>query len=616
MKKPLKLIAALTAAIMSLSSLVAVVQAEETSNDTLVLMDATDTERYDDTTKFSGVTLNTNKHYTYEDRAASARFKIKANKSNTAKFYFDEAVDVTKYTTMVFRMYSDKATGNLINFLLYDEAGEKYWRLNANQNWTGWKDVRFALNATMNFTSWDANKSITASDAIGSVQLNLGGWSNSANILAANIYIDSIFVNNDFVLDSRGLSNTLNTNKDTTHLGEVYASSAKISVDAGKEGSLHSGRGNGTDRLQESWGTVDISKFKTLNANIYNVNAASDANLHMVVYSQADRTGNYYAYDLPLTWTGWKTVSIDLDAPAHTKTSVDGAGDPRKVMSCFALNVGAWSHKNNAVTNVECYVDCVWFSEEEGSNVIFDAADGESIDIFGMTETEVGGVPAGDFAGTGENVIKETSLRKSLLDYGIAKDWTSYDKLTMLVYANDYDDGDVLEIVPRKDSDNYFIYKLPIDWSGWKEISVPLKSFEMVGTASWDNIMKFTRSYGKYGGSQTSEYTDLCFDKIVLQKTNDTALTGNLAIEKDKMGIYSAKATMLTSERNVPYEIFLAATGSDGVFKSVVSDSAASTGLKRVDLTASYTPDDNADIKAMLWDSVSGMKPYTAPVSR
>ena len=619
MKKPVKIIAALAAAIMSLSGLTAVQAAEqETAGNTLVLVDCTDTARYDGTI-FKNAVLNENKQYTYGDRAASARFKINAGKSQTVYFNLDEAVDLSAYRTFTVRAYSDAATGNPVNLTMYDEDGTKYWRCVFNQNWTGWKDLKFAINPTMSFTNWGANNGAADVASIKQIDLNEGGWSTSASILACNLYIDSIFVTDETTIgDGEGLRKLFNVSKDTTYIGDYNSSSVKLSVAAGKSGTLKSGRGNGTDRLASTEISQDISEYKTINCNVYNETADSSSTLHLCIYTQPDAAGNYYVYDVPLDWTGWKTVTADLDKPSHSKlTAVTDTADvqynPRTHMEGFAVNSGAW-HVNAA--DVTCYVDSVWFSKDNGSNVIFDGSDSDSIAIFGLGASTVNDVPVGDFQGTGEAIQRYNSGRKTLLDFGIAKDWTEYDKLTMLVYANDYDDGDVLEIVPYVSGSAYYIYKLPIDWSGWKEISIPLSDFEQKGNISWSNIERFVLSYGKYGGSQTSVNTDLCFDKIVLQKDGDGSLTGNLVIEKDNMGIYTAKATILTSERNIPYELILSAKSKDNVFKTAATDSDSSNGFLRVDLSAEYTPDDDADIKAMLWNSVSDMKPYLESVVR
>jgi hypothetical protein len=451
--------------------------------------------------------------------------------------------------------------------------------------------------------------------------LNIGGWSTSATA-DTNLYIDSVVALKDTRLigDGDALRKLFNVNSGyTEQLAEYNISAPKLTVAAGKSGTLKTGRGNGTDRLYESGDNTafrDISGFTTMKARIYNTTADASSVVHLGVYTQPDATGNYYIYDVPLDWTGWKTVTVDLDKPTHNKlTAVTDTTDeqynPRTHMEGFAVNMGAW-HTNPS--DMTIYVDSVWFDKDAGGNVILDASDETSVSNMNLTTTEILGVKAADFQGTGEAVQKYNSTRKTLLDLGITKDWSGYDKLSMLVYANDYEEGDVLEIVPYVSGSAYYIYKLPVDWDGWKEIQIPLADFEQVGDISRNKIEKFILSYAKYADSQTSDSEDLCFDKIVLQKNGDDPLTGVVTLDKNNKGVYEIKGTFLTDSSDVPFSV-IASEQTDGVFTSATVYETASTNANRADINTTYKAS-SADAKIMVWSGAASLKPLMPAFER
>jgi hypothetical protein len=167
-----------------------------------------------------------------------------------------------------------------------------------------------------------------------------------------------------------------------------------------------------------------------------------------------------------------------------------------------------------------------------------------------------------------------------------------------------------LEVVPYVSGSAYYIYKLPIDWDGWKEIQIPLADFEQVGDISWSKIEKLVLSYGKYGGSKTSDSEDLSFEKIVLQKDGDAPLTGVVNMEKNDMGVYEISGTFLTEDSEVPYSVILAEK-NEGLFGSASIANTASTKANRADIETTYTPSE-ANVKVMVWSGVESLKPVSA----
>jgi hypothetical protein len=615
MKKFRGTLAAIMTAALCFSSMtcVSVAQAaEETSSEDLVLADCTDASQYG--TIINDVTLQTNKQYTYKEAEASGEFKIKAGSEQSAKFTFENPIDLTEYGALRLRAYSPEATGDKLSFVIYDSQVEgSYFLGSFYLNWTGWQDVMIKIEPEMSWIGFSKQKGATNDAAVSGISISAGGWSVAIKT-STTLYIDSVTALKSarMIGDGDSLRKMFGASSGYTEQLAGYGISApKLSVAAGKSGTLTTKRNASEDRLWSNQSYFqDVSGYKTLKANIYNTTLDASANVHLGVYTKVATGGNYYVYDVPLDWTGWKTVTVDLDKPAHTKLTVvtdttDVQYNPRTHIESFAVNVGGW-HTNSIDTVV--YFDSVWFDADDGSNVILDAKDTTSITNLGLATTDVLGVQAANFMGTGSAIQKYNS--KTFPNIGITKDWSGYDKLSMLVYANDYDEGDVLEVVPYVSGSAYYIYKLPIDWDGWKEIQIPLADFEQVGDISWSKIEKLVLSYGKYGGSKTSDSEDLSFEKIVLQKDGDAPLTGVVNMEKNDMGVYEISGTFLTEDSEVPYSVILAEK-NEGLFGSASIANTASTKANRADIETTYTPSE-ANVKVMVWSGVESLKPVSA----
>ena len=160
--------------------------------------------------------------------------------------------------------------------------------------------------------------------------------------------------------------------------------------------------------------------------------------INILAYGPAD---GYFSYQLPLDWTGWRTVRIPLGGFKGNKaiTTWDG-------ITYLQFNAGDWGTTVDPTTCL--YFDKIWLSdkvqEEQDQTVL--AMDSEAaITGFGLEpDTELtksyGYSGKWDHAGGGSSVQTKEYV---LADHGMPTDWSEQNYLLMTFYSVAATDADV-----------------------------------------------------------------------------------------------------------------------------------------------------------------------------
>ncbi len=127
----------------------------------------------------------------------------------------------------------------------------------------------------------------------------------------------------------------------------------------------------------------------------------------------------------------------------------------------------------------------------------------------------------------------------------VPTDWSGYKSLSVWVYSVDQT-GQIITIGIGSNNDettwsDYFVCDFTIDWTGWRQVQLPLADFRPLGSpAGWnavDGVYFFSKIYGR----QPNPYTALYLDDLQLSETEvpSTLLTpeqtapGRLPLSQD-----------------------------------------------------------------------------------
>ncbi len=143
-------------------------------------------------------------------------------------------------------------------------------------------------------------------------------------------------------------------------------------------------------------------------------------------------------------------------------------------------------------------------------------------------EDKINGITGSNIAMTEENArMFDKTLR---VDISAGKDQTIrgtcapidadlYDYVNYWIYsptATPYG----INLVFMIDGQNYFIYPLPVDWSGWRLVSVPLASFKIKNAPDWASVAQWRINANAWTGytKQWEEDGYILLDKIFLSR--------------------------------------------------------------------------------------------------
>lgn len=115
-------------------------------------------------------------------------------------------------------------------------------------------------------------------------------------------------------------------------------------------------------------------------------------------------------------------------------------------------------------------------------------------------------------------------------DEGVPTDWTEYETFNMLIYAPE-SNGAKINIVPSTSS-GYMLAFMKLDFTGWKKVSIPIRSFHGATDANISSVAKFRMDIVNWAldtsnGYETAESitTPVYIDSIWLEKAHTDEYT-------------------------------------------------------------------------------------------
>ncbi len=421
--------------------------------------------------------------------------------------------DWSGYQYYNFWMYSENANGAHINVLVYDSGG-KYNRYDLVVDWEKeWKCVSIPISGPM------LNNNIKDLSDVQIIRFNAGDWGGTVDPTTC-LYFDSIWLSKEAPGERNLVAADFNQAADRSGFG--FAEETEITLSAASGKWDHSGGGtrknSGQYVLADHGVQTDWTPYAYFNVRVYSA-SANGAVINILAYGPAD---GYFSYQLPLDWTGWRTVRIPLGGFKGNKaiTTWDG-------ITYLQFNAGDWGTTVDPTTCL--YFDKIWLSdkvqEEQDQTVL--AMDSEAaITGFGLEpDTELtksyGYSGKWDHAGSGSSVQTKEYV---LADHGMPTDWSEQNYLLMAFYSAAATDADV-NVLLYETGGGYYQESFRVDWGeGWKTIVLPLGAFSQSNTVSrLADISAIRLNAGGWGTTVNPE-TCLYLDQMWISPSGTVAV--------------------------------------------------------------------------------------------
>ena len=222
-----------------------------------------------------------------------------------------------------------------------------------------------------------------------------------------------------------------------------------------------------------------------------------------------------------MDWTGWKEISIPFSeftpkGDISGWSSIQGFG-------IFATNTEA--------TAGSLYLDEIWLENIPPSSRITLRTE-DKVDWFLAQNSKIAKDETVGYSGAAMSMKWELTQGKVgelrlqyLKDKNITTDWTPYDVLKLRIYSDQANGNHVLvramstaDGFNEKQEDGstiqkYYEQAFDINWTGWKEIAIPLNTFVSNNMIGWDSIQSIGLFETNMGGGS------LYLDEIWLEET-------------------------------------------------------------------------------------------------
>lgn len=321
----------------------------------------------------------------------------------------------------------------------------------------------------------------------------------------------------------------------------------------------------------------DMSMYRTFNVRMYS-ETATNATFKVILWHSTEWSEGYLVSDmLTVDWTGWKTISLDFDNMTREKTQI-GSEKVGGVAFAFTGYGTTWVDGTD-VSVAEIYLSnpvegklkledskiVFQFDSEEkiqeviaatwGGDKSAIAADTETTFLSGMTGMKV--VPASGewtmFAPCEGGTLNVTAGQ--------------YKYINVLMRSSQATEGSMNFLLTS--SVGYFRKVLPIDWEGWKLVSIPLSEFgASADGTTWDAILNIRLNTGGWSLARPSG-AQLNFDLIWFSKESPVGMTLKERVQPDGVADMPADGAELSFVYNNPIKrvdeaAFAAALTKDG----------------------------------------------------
>lgn len=412
--------------------------------------------------------------------------------------------DWSAYDALTFSCYSDAATGSIIYLLLSSENGETvgidYYYIPIEVNWEGPCEI------VIPFRAFQLNRSPSGWDSIDSICFT-ANWTNCIVFPGTVLYIDRIAV------------------RKTPQNGKLIVSD--LEFDTGTWKGLETstvaavGRLSGLWRISEAVPYIRTASiphnwtgYDTLKLWLYHP-AGPATRIKILLYSDDTATelvDSYYA-ELSADWDGWQEIAIPLHRFAVSRQP-KGWGE----IDSVTIAAGGWGLELPKDTTL--LIDEVSVCRELGN--VLDLGD------FERQETLWDGLELStEQARTGRASGKWSDLEANhfVRTTEVPSDWSEWETLEFWLYAEKANHQPLIillysdnTITDKIDSYNY---KLTVDWTGWRRISIRKPEFSPVRQpVGWHLIQNMTIAGGGWGLSPISD-TVLYIDAVTLRRNSD-----------------------------------------------------------------------------------------------
>ncbi|MCI9625388.1 MAG: Ig-like domain-containing protein, partial [Clostridia bacterium] len=262
---------------------------------------------------------------------------------------------------------------------------------------------------------------------------------------------------------------------------------------------------------------TDMSGYRTINFRLYS-KAATNEQVNIVLQQTKNGSDGYFKQTITLDWIGWKTFSYHFGDMSPTK-----AGISEKRIGTIYFNFGGWGTGKTGNAETELAVSEIYLSNPhnevklEDGLIAWEAGTTENCTPFtsDSTVTNMHDV-------SGKMVIDKTGdISLTTPNRHLVVDSQQYQYLNLLVHSNKATTtagtGINICVFDYAGSNSYVRKNIPVNWTGWKVVSIPLSQFN---SSRWNQVKSIRINSGGWSGSvkPVEIGTELNFDLIWFSK--------------------------------------------------------------------------------------------------
>ena len=365
----------------------------------------------------------------------------------------------------------------------------------------------------------------------------------------------------------------------------------------------------------------DITPYQYFNFCAYS-EAATGSTINIAFFSTSRNENNRQGYMLkgiPVDWTGWKMISLPLSGFSK-KYSPDLTSIERIDFDARVWNAGDVAASPDTVL----YFEKIWLSmknpfltpTEPGVIAQFDSEDAAALDATGSLTADSTVKKHYDWSAKWQNTHSTKNAIVQLSLSGI--DFTEYKNFAAWIYSETAT-GSTINIAAFSNSQDennrqgYILKGIPVDWTGWKLISIPISEFSQRYTPDLTDMQRLDFDARKWntGDVAASSETVLYFEKVWL--TNDEipscALVSSEPADADDVPVFGTKAKF-TYNNKVDAETAMSAITVEGgstlpVYTVTTDTNAVLVEFSELEFNTEYT----VNVKDTLKDCYGGKAP-------
>lgn len=270
---------------------------------------------------------------------------------------------------------------------------------------------------------------------------------------------------------------------------------------------------------------------------------ANDAEFVLNLYTDNEATEgiDYLQRRIKVDWEGWRQFSFPLESFRWSREPT------LERIERIAMSNKGWA-LTPAPDTVLVFDDIVLTTKapREVAPGVIEDFEGETNIFLGTQTVEHEGHRCGKWAGFTDD--------PNMLGRPV-EDWTDYDFLEMDIASEVANDDEFLVMVrsanPDTESYDYWSFRVPVDWVGWKHFKVPFRRLTaMREPLGWDMISGLGFFRNGWGLPNKPD-TVLYLDNIRLTKGADDPLMGPGMVESFEYGIYGWQGAVIHESEHV-----------------------------------------------------------------